>query len=215
MGWRLAVAGAIALSGCSTPVPYIWISGTITLPASVPLALQGTPIGIVSLAGTLARQAATTASQAAPTSAVAPGTGEYSLAIDATTLPESPAFFVLQLGDASSAPKGPLLEAVLALYRPAGRGPLLGSFTANLDATSSLAAMALEYRASLDQDPAATAVDPGKIATYLGQQTALPYDYLTAFLAYLAGQTATAPAASGSLAQDASQALPTDLATLD
>lgn len=203
-------------TGCAhTPVPYVSLSGTIAMPASVGLDLTGAPIDILSLAGDLARLSATTARQTGVATPTEPAQGEYSVEIDARTLPATPTLFVVQLANPAPGPaSGPILEALVALSRPEGAGPDLGSVVADLDATSSLAAMAIQYRQSLTPDLATADLSPTAIASYLGNRTSLPFDLATALVTFTDGQSTTAPCASTAIAQEASQALPQDLTTV-
>ena len=207
----------LAVSGCAGAVaPYVTVAGAITLPAPAGQ-LANAPVSIQSLTGNLVGASTTNASQTVLASFDRPAQGSYSLALDATTLPGTPTLFLITLHAATPGTPGDgsLLEAVVALSRPAGKGPELGTVTADLDATDSLAAMALQYRQSQGQQINASAVDPTAIANYLGNQTNLPFELASAFVQFLAGQTSTAPCATVTLAQQASQALPTDLTTVN
>lgn len=213
---KLALALALALAGCARhPVPFVALSGTLTLPVPESLALDGASISIVSLSGTLARLGATTARQTLAATPAQPAKGSYALEVDASSLPAAPTFFLVQLDNPEPAPwNGPILEAAVALSRPPGAGPDLGGVEVDLDATSSAAAMALQYRQGLSValDPARIA--PVALASYLGGKTSVAFDFAAAFVRYTTGQTRTAPCDSAAIAREASQALPTDLATV-
>ncbi len=206
----------VALVGCAGhPVPFVALSGTITLPVPESLSLDGAAISIVSLSGTLARLGATAAVQTQAPTPSQPARGTYALEIDASTLPAAPTFFLVQLDNPEPDPwNGPILEAAVALSRPPGAGLDLGGVEVDLDATSSAAAMALQYRQglSVSLDPARIA--PVALASYLGTKTTVAFDFAAAFVRYTTGQTRIAPCDSADIASEASEALPTDLTTV-
>ncbi|MBM3274263.1 MAG: hypothetical protein FJZ00_03865 [Candidatus Sericytochromatia bacterium] len=202
---------SLLLAGCPwTAAPYVSVKGLIfAARTSESPPLRDSAIDVISLAGTLGKAGA---GKALPTGAAS--VYGYQVLIDAATLPETPTLFKVVLRNPERAPRdGALLSGVVFLYRPHGSGPEVESFDLNLDATSSLAALAIEYRANMDPEGNLGRFDPAKAAQKLDRGL-LAFSFLQAYGKFVAGQTHDPPAASLELAQEASEQLPTDLTKL-
>ncbi|MBI6545482.1 MAG: hypothetical protein HY692_01730 [Cyanobacteria bacterium NC_groundwater_1444_Ag_S-0.65um_54_12] len=199
----------IMASGCQAPaIPYVTIKGNIYgLPAPSAIPITEAKIDILSLDGTLGKGGAGRVNDVTGTSA------QFSLQLAAATLPTKPTLFKVSLRNPEPPPRdGPLLVAILVLSRPAGSGPELGTFVADLDATSSVAALGIEYRFSLWPELAASGIDPVSIANYLDRKSTLAFSYAQAYATFIGKGSNQAPAQNQQIAQQASEELPADLA---
>jgi hypothetical protein len=207
----LLAAIGILLGGCPwTTVPFVSVQGLIYAARTSALTpLRDAAIDVISLSGNLGKAGAGKVAVIGSASVYS-----YQVQIDASTLPATPTPFKVVLRNPERPPRdGALLSGVVFLYRPHGSGPEIGRFDLNLDATSSLAALAIEYRANMDPEGGLGVFDPAKAARKLDRGL-LAYRFLQAYGQFVAGRTHDAPAASLELAQEASEELPTDLSRL-
>lgn len=208
-----AAALAIGLlGGCpADAIPYVTIQGSVTPPrAPVPVQIVGARIDVVAIKGNLGKTGVTTVGASTEIS------GTYTVQLDASTVPSSPALFKILVMNPDRPPRdGPLLAAIVVLNRPPGKGPNLGTMTANLDATSSLAALGISYRAGLQPDLDASAINPLKVAQHLNKNPILVFGYATTYQTFVTLKSNDAPAANFDLALQASEDLPADLSKVD
>ncbi|MBM3270830.1 MAG: hypothetical protein FJZ01_24630 [Candidatus Sericytochromatia bacterium] len=207
------VVAALALAqGCTPkPVPQVRLFGYVIPPISgASRSLAGSPVDVVALRRDLGKGAAATAVEVAGSG----GVYYYEVRLDATVLPAAPLPFKVAVRNPEPAPRdGPLLAGIVRLFRPPGDIEDLGSFRLDLDATSSLAALGIEYRSNLAPDATFAEVDPIKAAKRF-DKALMTFNFQQAYGSFLAGRTNEAPAASLDLAQQASEELPPDLSAL-
>lgn len=210
-GFGIGLAVAMTAACVPQPISYVTLSGFVVPPISVSLSpLAGARLDVVSLKGDLGKAGAATAADV-PGS---PGVYSYAVRLDASALPAAPAPFKVALHNPERPPRdGALLSGIVLLFRPPGDLQDLGSFRLDLDATSSLAALGIEYRANLDPDADFSTLKPDRAAKRF-ERALLTFNFQQAFGSFLAGRTNDAPAASLELAQQASEELPRDLSTL-
>lgn len=202
----------VMLAGCpgGDPVPYVTLGGYVTPPRNAAVSLSSARLDLVSVKGDLGKEGVarlvTTSTE---------GVYRYSVQLDATVLPRSPTLFKLVVQNPEQAPRNvPLLSTLVALHRPDGKGPELGEFRANIDATSSIAALGIEYRVNLDPDGEFAGVNPEKAALHLGRNNLIVFNFLQAYSAFVSGGRNDGPAASLEIAQQASEDLPQNLEAL-
>lgn len=213
---RFAIAIPLAawlVTGCpwGDPAPYVTLSGYVILPRSAAVSLNSARLELVSLKGDLGKAEVAKLSNATPDGAIL----SYSVQLDATVLPRTPTLFKLAVINPERAPRDvALLSSLVALHRPEGKGPELAQFRADIDATSSIAALGIEYRVNLDPEGDFQGVNPEKAGLHLGRNNLLTFNFLQAYSQFVAGTKNDAPAASLEIAQQASEDLPEDLKKL-
>lgn len=201
----LAIAAIAGLAACSPAAPTVTLQGRIRPPSAEGIAqpaalptIQGSPLMVTNLAGTLGKTDAAT---------VTNGQGDFSFAVKTDTLPADG-------------------EWVKVAWRHPSRGGILlsrtyrlskgqtGAIQADVTDLSTLVGLAVEVQRQLDAarllDAAGKPRSPQQLENELAAQAAGPGGILSTFqqrfYAYLGG-AATPPGADSDLAQDAVEIL--------
>ena len=206
------LAAVLALAGCpGEATPYVTLVGYVIPPRAAQVSPTGARVDLSSVKGDLGK------AEVARLSAVgSDGTlWSYSVQLDATVLPQNAALFKVVVRNPEKAPRDTaLLSSLVALSRPPGKGPELASVRADIDATSSIAALGIEYRVNMDPEGDFQGVDPVKAGAYLGRNTLLLFNFINAYGSFVAAKNNDSPATSLDIAQQASEDLPPDLKNL-